>query len=343
MCIARICELLLLGLALCACSVHPLPQDVTGVKTTTIVRQNRCEARAAIIEAQSQYLTKNKYPVHNVEELRRAKADKHLDPVVAHNLAYFDTTGIVYSYSLDGTETNGLTLSGDIIEPLTHPGLVTISPSAGNMLIRDNIRTFTISDNFATLIGPKNDDYCDFPQPRVNLEYPVVGRIGIDEMVRTFIELVTKDDLAGEQDASKGLKLNVSVSSDAPIAMVDSISFTTTISAGATPKIMFSQVGRGWQLMDASLASSNSRVDKHQVFVGLALATLETQPPADGAGAVAAKGAKFTPFTASLGSLTPALISPPLAVQGSGEANAMTAVNQQIVRYQLARPLAVAP
>src|ERR1700691_6818578 len=153
--VSRFLRIILLRLALSACSVHPLPEDVTNVKTVTIVRQNRCEARAAIIEAQSRYLTHHKYIVNNVEDLRRVKADKRLDPVIAKNLAYFDTTGIVYSYSLDGTVTNGLTLSGDVIEPLMHPGTATLSPSVSNTLVRDNIRTFTISDNFAGLIGPK--------------------------------------------------------------------------------------------------------------------------------------------------------------------------------------------
>jgi hypothetical protein len=66
-------------------------------------------------------------------------------------------------------------------------------------------------------------------------------------MVQSFIELVIKDELAGQQDPSKGLSLKNNASSSAPIAMVDSITFTTTISAGLTPKAAFSPVGQAWQ------------------------------------------------------------------------------------------------
>ena len=37
------------ALLLPACSIHPLPEDVTGVTTYQIVRQIRCETRSAVI------------------------------------------------------------------------------------------------------------------------------------------------------------------------------------------------------------------------------------------------------------------------------------------------------
>lgn len=334
---ARVGALSTLLVGLCACSIHPLPQDVTGVKTATIVHQNRCEARNAVIDAQTTYLRHNGYAVADLNELREIKASKTLNPIVKNNLAYFDTTAIVYSYSLDGTETNGLTFNADEIEPLTHPGTATISPSAANTLMRDNVRTFTISDIFGTLIGPTNDKYCDFEQPGPNLEYPIVGRIGIDEMVTTFIELVTKDDLAAQQDSSKGgVQVGTKPSSSAPIAMVDTITFTTTISAGVTPKISFSPVGHAWQLMDATLASTNMREDKHEVVVGLALSTA---PPSGSYRSVQ------TMYPTTF--MTPALITSPASeANGAAATNqqiALTAVNQQIVRFELSKAVIVAP
>jgi hypothetical protein len=203
--------------------------------------------------------------------------------------------------------------------------------------MRDNVRTFTIGDSFGTLISPTTDQYCDFQQPGPNLEYPIVGRIGIGEMVTTLIELVIKDDLAVPQDPSKNpIKLGNTPTSSAPIAMVDTITFTTTISAGLTPKISFSPIGHAWQLMDASLASTNMREDKHEVIVGLALSSA---PPSQVHRSL--QTMYSTNFT------TPALITAPLTSESSAAAVnqqiALTAVNQQIVRFELSKAVIVAP
>ena len=332
--------LLAIACSLGACSIHPVPQDVTGVKTATIVHQNRCEARNAVIDGQIRYLQHLGYPVDDLPSLRAVKGSKTFNPVVKQNLAYFESTGIVYSYSLNGTETNGLTLSADVIEPLTYPGTAELSPSVANSLSRGNIRTFTISDSFGALIAPAMDDYCKISLPGPDIEYPIVGEIGIGEMVRTFIELVTKDDLGVQQDPSKGLKLSYAPSSSAPIAMVDTISFTTTISAGITPKISFSPVGHTWQLMDAMLTSTNMRVDTHEVIIGLGLASV----PPPGIPAAHYFGGNVVGFGPNVaGFSAPALITAVAPSSTSGETTALTAVNQQILRFEVPKSLIVAP
>ena len=40
-----------LSFALGACSIHPLPEDVTGLKTAQIVHRIRCEAAKAVEDA----------------------------------------------------------------------------------------------------------------------------------------------------------------------------------------------------------------------------------------------------------------------------------------------------
>ncbi|UFW45792.1 MULTISPECIES: hypothetical protein [Bradyrhizobium] len=45
---ARIFAACLAAALLLGCSIHPVPEDVTGVNTYHIVRQIRCEAREAI-------------------------------------------------------------------------------------------------------------------------------------------------------------------------------------------------------------------------------------------------------------------------------------------------------
>jgi hypothetical protein len=80
---------------------------------------------------------------------------------------------------------------------------------------------------------------------------------------------------------------------------------------------------------DTTLTSSNMRFGKHEVIVGLALAS---SPPLVH---VVAR-AMFTPNFA--GPPTPALIT-----AGTGEQIALAAVNQQIVRFQLPQAFVVAP
>src|SRR5207249_2348270 len=40
-----------LALIAAGCAIHPLPENVTGVPTYTIVRQIRCETRQAVIDS----------------------------------------------------------------------------------------------------------------------------------------------------------------------------------------------------------------------------------------------------------------------------------------------------
>jgi hypothetical protein len=305
-----------------ACAIHPLPSDVTGYKTAKIVHKIRCEARAAAIKAEIYFWTRKQEHPEIVDEDSLNAFLKTLDlrTVRPHELKRLDTllrTGIVYNFSLEGTETDSLTFNADIIRPLTH-GLGTLSPSASNVVKRDNIRTFTVSDNFRTLISLKQKHCDELEQPNPNYEYPIVGRIGVDEMIETFVKLVNGEDLAGQEDLSKSaLALNPT---GVP-AMVDSLTFTTTISGGLTPKISLSPVGTRWQLMDASIAGSVTRVDTHNVIIGLGVAK-----PTDA-------------LPALLNSKTVALfITTSPRDSGTGEGVAAQLVAQEILR-ELGRPV----
>jgi hypothetical protein len=140
----------------------------------------------------------------------------------------------------------------------------------------------------------------------------------------------------------KRLILRRKPSPSSPITLVDAITFTTTISAGVTPKISFSPVGHQRQLMDAFLTSTNMRVDKHEVVVGLAVAC----PPASQG---RLRGLTTTPYLPDIAFPTiPTLIMPPFPPLTSGptaictQQLAATAVNQQIVRFELLKVVMVA-
>jgi hypothetical protein len=313
------CSVLLFGLA--ACSIHPLPKDVTGYKTATIVRKIRCEARDAVRQASIDYLRRQGHQDVAEDRSLRSLDGNGANPWGLRKFDFLQRTGIVYSFALQGTETDGLTFSSDIIKPISH-GTETFSPSLGNTLNRDNLRAFTVSDTFSSLLNLE-EGHCNFETSSgPNFEYPIVGRIGIDEMIKTFVELAVTGEVGVSQDPSKEINLSPA---GLP-TMVDTITFTTTISAGLTPKIVLSPVGTAAQLMDASLVGTLMRVDKHQVIVGLALAPTAKAP-------VAAINAKTTAL----------FISHSPKGTDTGVAAAAQAVAQQIFRFQVSRPIITVP
>src|SRR5436190_12644752 len=53
----RLLAISALGSLVSSCSVHPLPEDFTGLSTYSIVRQIRCETREAAIGSILRFLT----------------------------------------------------------------------------------------------------------------------------------------------------------------------------------------------------------------------------------------------------------------------------------------------
>jgi hypothetical protein len=307
-----------------ACSIHPLPKDVTGYETPTIVRKIRCEAQGAIRKAALEILHKNGRHQEFADENSLVFDPKSLTRWERDSLADLARIGIVYDFSLEGVETGSLTFNADIIKPLTN-GTETYSPSLSDTLKRDNTRTFTVSDSFTTLLnlGKKNPRHCEFLASGPNYQYPIAGRIGIDEMILTFVRLAISGDLVAQEDPTK-ITTDDILSPAGPPTMVDNLIFTTTVSAGLTPKIVLSPVGAALQLEDATLVGSISRVDTHMVTIGLALGKSPSMSP----GAVASL---LSPNTRAL-FFTQSIKDP-----NSGEALAGQAIVQRFFQRDLLR------
>jgi len=326
-----------------ACSIHPLPNDVTGVKTATIVRKIRCEAKEAILLAAYEILhRKHRHQEISNEDSLHKMDSRSLNRWESERLDDLVKIGIVYNFTLQGVETDGLMFNSDIIKPIKN-GTETYSPSLGNSLKRDNTRTFTISDSFTKLLA-LSPNHCNFNSTGPNYEYPIAGRIGLDEMIQTFVRLSATGDVVPEDssDASQKSSTTANDSSQTPPAsatpkapanassdtlspagpptMVDTIIFTTTISAGLTPKVTFSPAGTGVQLMDASLAGTVSRVDTHEVVIGLALGS----SPANTGALSALLNAKTTALFFTHQAKDPGF---------SGEVLAAQAVTQEFIRH----------
>ena len=264
------------SLLVSGCSIHPLPDDVTGVPTDTIVRKTRCEARAAIKKSLVDWLVS-----YAMGSWQRQLGDafssgsrslQSFDDNLFHGsekaiVRIFENSAIAYDFTLDITETDNLDATVDLLKPF-HKGSSSAALSLGVDRTRQSIRVFTVSDTFLGLLKNTREDYCSIFDSGENQIYPIVGRIGIDEEVHIFIELSLFNHLGGQADKPKG-----------PPTMADTLVFTTKLSGSATPKLVFSPVGSVAHVADASLIAAASRTDVHKVIIGLALPPPAGQKP----------------------------------------------------------------
>jgi hypothetical protein len=127
------------------------------------------------------------------------------------------------------TEMNSATLD-TTFEQLIAKQTRTLNPNASDTLKRENMRTFTVADNYQTLSQMRQAE-CDTVPVGPNYQYPIVGTIGIDEMIRTFLTMALHEDLNGTLDAKQPPN-DPSKSVAGPPSMVDTITFTTTHTGG---------------------------------------------------------------------------------------------------------------
>lgn len=259
------------------CALHPLPDDVTGVSTYDIVRNIRCEARDAVRDKIILFLgqvegdpaaTKYAQLLKDNRELWLKFNDHWFSPPVTAMLQRFEGSAIAYNFNLDMTEINNFDPKVDLASANPIPfSTFTSAVTGGVDHTRENARTFTITDIWASLIRV-DEVYCQpFAHVR-NYMYPITGKIGVDEMVDTFVVLSLFANLAP-------------AASGKPPTMADDLKFTTMLSFGATPTITFTPFKTGLSVADASLGVTLSRRDLHEVTVGLSLplpATSKSKP-----------------------------------------------------------------
>jgi hypothetical protein len=313
MSLVRILLAIVLSCGLGACAIHPLPEDLTGVKTAQIVHRVRCEASEAV------NLAKNKILAEPSDSPWRMK-------VRQRKLTALESIGIVYSFSLEGQEMDSLASATATFQK---PGVFSVNPSIGDTLTRENVRTFTVVDNFSKLLTLRK--YCATPAPGPNYQYPIVGTIGVNEMIDTFVTMAVYADLETEQqDLKDGSQAPLLGMNSAP-TMVDTISFTTTLSAGVTPTWTLMPIGKALQLTNASINLSVNRMDVHEVIIGLALpgpvSSLGTASPSAAPRAQASASPQMN--RQRFGMLVTGYAQTP------GESVALDAVNNQILRYEV--------
>ena len=310
-----------LSLGLTACAIHPLPEDVTGMKTTQIVHRIRCEALDAVLQAEERI---NGEIADTPQKVARQQT----------RLKVLSNIGIVLSFSLSGEEMNNINSASATFQQPLHNGTFSLNANAGSLgdtLDRQNIRTFTVVDNFAELTKPEKQKICATEPAGPNYAYPITGNIGVAEMINTFVTLAIYQDLGAEQGKSGGAP---SLGMNTAPTLVDTITFTTVLSVGVNPIWMLTPVGKAFQLTNASINLGVSRKDIHQVIVGLAL-----PGPVSKLGPVQPSSSGTVGFTNNQ----------PFGLLVTGyprtraEWVALNAVNHHILRFEVPKSLIVTP
>jgi len=258
----------LLSLIVSGCSIHPVQQDVTGVPPVEIIHHIRCETRLAIQDKAIELLYAYKGGQH-APSINLAKSLKtqrgqvwKFDPRILttqEERAFYNRyiqTGIAYDFTLDITEDNKAALLADPVRLITN-GVAGIGLGASGEFSRNNARRFIMSDTFAKLLI---DDHLICGGDGVqNFAYPIAGRIGIRELISTFIDL----------NEDKSLQ---TLDSGNSRVFADTMTFLTTLTGSVSPHVEIAPVGSQWGVASpTNFSVFAQRIDKHMVIIGLSM------------------------------------------------------------------------
>jgi hypothetical protein len=146
---------------LAACSVHPLPDDVTRISTHDVVQQIRCEA---------------------------ARAVKDLSPK-------FLSLTIAYEFEFTINETNNASADATFTHPFRKGESSSVALSGGVNKKRDAIRNLRVVDTAQDIENSR----CGKGDLEKNWVYPISGDVGVYEIVSTFVQLQRADNPQGAE------------------------------------------------------------------------------------------------------------------------------------------------
>ena len=237
----------MIALMLAGCHAHPLPQDVAHVSTIDIVNRLRCEAANGVHAA--------------IEKARRqSEAEgRHAERIVDVSAIGFDITFVMTE--VNSAAITELTFQKDFNDAQDNFNIklnAGWNNEDGNK--RKNTRTFRVIDDLHKL---RNLDCKSFDIVGRNIAYPLSGDTGMDEVVRTYIELELLTDLGDLGKAGLRSKKEI-------VTFSEQWKFTTELQTGGTVDLSFkSQVGT-IKLTKAGFTGSARRTDDHVVNVALA-------------------------------------------------------------------------
>jgi hypothetical protein len=256
----------LLSLIVSGCSIHPVQQDVTGVPPVEIIHHIRCETRLAIQDKAIELLYAYKGGQHDPSinlakslQTQRGQVWKFDPRILAtqEERAFYNRyilTGIAYDFTLDITEDNRGTLLADPVRLITN-GVAGVGLDVSGDFSRNNARRFIMSDTFAKLLA---DERLGCGDRAPNFAYPIAGRIGMKELISTFVDLNEDQSLQTLESGSR--------------VFADTMTFLTTLTGSVSPHVEITPLGHRWGLASPTgLTAFAQRIDKHVVVVGLSM------------------------------------------------------------------------
>src|SRR5262245_1291760 len=264
------------GVTVAGCSIHPLPDDLSGADTVAIANNIRCEVKHKVEERLIALMGTSRSAQIRNYHLENLKADikkfgrpailvrlSKLDPALALKVVKYGSIVIGYSFSFDITETNSNSANasfglsggkGDIVA-------ASLRTNGKANFTRNAKRSFAITETFLDLIALDCAD-ASFAGP--NPAYPIVGSIGAGKVIDTYLSLgesgVTADN--GTAGGTAG-------------PFKDVLKFTTFVGGDITPSITLAPLPARFQLTSASGTFGATRNDVHDLTIVIPFPTID--------------------------------------------------------------------
>jgi hypothetical protein len=252
------------------CAIHPLPENVTRDTTYDIVQKIRCEGREALDNISIRLFRRStdqrtldladrvaagELTVPEVFFVPKYRRNLFLDKETTELFLAYTLSAVTFDFDFQITEDNNNMANANFTLPMVN-GIFTLAANAGAELNRKSERKFQITNSFAEL-HTLDRRYCESIAARIgNIVYPITGKIGLEEVFETFVNLDSRIGVTPTDPAK---------------SFSDQLTFTTTLNAGATPKIALNPVADNrFRLADASATLSASRTDEHEVTIAIA-------------------------------------------------------------------------
>ncbi|GJE16150.1 hypothetical protein AIGOOFII_0854 [Methylobacterium marchantiae] len=252
-----------LAAATAACSIHPVPEDVTGVTTLEIANKIRCEAFYAVNDILIDFIKRKNFRNadkilkilnENPASLKNLPYDK-IEPELSKLLDKYDGTAIALDFTFDMTETNKISTELGILSIIANNSDA-LSLKGSSDRTRKNIRNFRIVKTIKELY--LKGEECAKPTNQVNYAYPITGNIGIREVLDTFFGL--NETLLLSENAK-----------DKTVLFADTITFTTTFNGSASPAVLLSSLARSTTIGTFNLVLDGGRTDTHTLIIAISL------------------------------------------------------------------------
>lgn len=251
-----VCLVAAISIGLTACSIHPLPQDVTHDTTLSIAQKIRCETHRAVSAVLASQLSLSTKPETRAlaVDLASGKREtasitsKEIDSLTLDFWEKYRATAVGYEFEFLISENNRNSGTAAFQLPFTN-GTFTVGIAGGKELSRQNKRKFKVIETIEELAF--SQPCSEAPETSKEFIYPITGSVGMDEVIDTFYRL-----------SRQGVVLTT---------FSDQLTFTTKIIGGITPRVILSPIADKFRLAGASAELSSDRVDTHQLFFTLAL------------------------------------------------------------------------